>query len=101
LIVCGSGEDTLDKVNNILKDKFNIDFVLMDINLPGEYNGITLMHKLKNDFDIFTKIPFIAQTAYAMSNERDKLINEGFDEYLSKPIKKTELENVVQKVLVL
>ncbi len=99
LIICGSGEETLDKLNELLIDQFDIDFILMDINLPGEYDGITLMHKIKKEWSILKNKPFIAQTAYAMSNEREKFIDEGFDGYLSKPIKKTELENVVEKVL--
>lgn len=99
LIICGSGEDTLDKLTELVVDQFNIDFVLMDINLPGKYDGVKLMHKIKKEWSIFKTIPFIAQTAYAMSHEREKFIDEGFDEYLSKPIKKTELENIVEKVL--
>lgn len=99
LIICGSGEETLDKLTELIIDQFNIDFVLMDINLPGKYDGIKLMHKIKKEWSIFKTKPFIAQTAYAMSHERDKFMDEGFDEYLSKPIKKTELENVVEKVL--
>jgi len=99
LIICGSGEDTLDKLTELVVDQFNIDFVLMDINLPGKYDGVKLMHKIKKEWSIFKTIPFIAQTAYAMSHEREKFMDEGFDEYLSKPIKKTELENIVEKVL--
>lgn len=99
LIIAGSGEDALEKLTDLTNDKFNIDFVLMDINLPGQYDGIKLMHQIKKDWKSFSKIPFIAQTAYAMSNEREKLLAEGFDEYLSKPIKKSELISVVEKVL--
>jgi signal transduction histidine kinase/CheY-like chemotaxis protein len=99
LVVCGSGEETLDKLTDLAIDRFKIDFVLMDINLPGEFDGIKLMHRIKKDWPVMDNIPFIAQTAYAMSNEREKLLNEGFDEYLSKPIKKTELISVVEKVL--
>lgn len=99
LIIADSGEDALEKLTDLMNEKFNIDFVLMDINLPGDYNGIKLMHKLKKEWKLFTKIPFIAQTAYAMSNDREKLISEGFNEYLSKPIRKTELVSVIEKVL--
>lgn len=99
LIIAGSGEDALEKLTDLTNDKFNIDFVLMDINLPGQYDGIKLMHEIKKDWKSFSKVPFIAQTAYAMSNEREKLLAEGFDEYLSKPIKKSELISVVEKVL--
>ena len=99
LIIAGSGEQALEKLTELLNDNFNIDFVLMDINLPGEYNGIKLMHKMKEDWDLFSKIPFIAQTAYAMSNDRIMLLEEGFNEYISKPIRKNELIAAVEKVL--
>jgi len=99
LIIAGSGEDALEKLTKLTDDKFAVDFVLMDINLPGQYDGIKLMHQIKKDWKSFSDIPFIAQTAYAMSNEREKLLAEGFNEYLSKPIKKTELMSVVEKVL--
>lgn len=101
LIICGSGEDAIDKMNKIIVNKYVPDFVLMDINLPGEYNGIKLMHHLKKEYEIMRDVPYIAQTAYAMSNEKDKLIKEGFDEYISKPIKRTELIEVVENVLLL
>ncbi len=99
LVVCGSGEETLDELTKLALDQFIIDFVLMDINLPGEFDGISLMHRIKKDWPVMKSTPFIAQTAYAMSNEKEKLLNEGFDEYLSKPIKKTELISVIEKVL--
>lgn len=99
LIIADSGEDALEKLTDLMNENYNVDFVLMDINLPGDYNGIKLMHKIKKDWKLFSKIPFIAQTAYAMSNDREKLIAEGFNEYLSKPIRKTELVSVIEKVL--
>jgi CheY-like chemotaxis protein len=99
LIISGSGEEALDNLK-IIKDKeFTIDFVLMDINLPGEWDGIKLMHHIKGNWEGFEKIPFIAQTAYAMANERGLLLEEGFDAYLSKPIKKSELANSISSVL--
>jgi signal transduction histidine kinase len=99
LVIADSGEDALKKLADLIKEDYKIDFVLMDINLPGDYNGISLMHKMKQKYEIFENIPFIAQTAYAMSNDREKLMDEGFNEYLSKPIRKTELSKIVEEIL--
>jgi len=43
-------------------------------------------------------IPVIALTANAISGEREKYIKLGFDEYLSKPIDKKELERVLKRI---
>ncbi len=99
LTIAGSGEDALEKLNDLDNNNSNYDFVLMDINLPGQYDGISLMHKMKQDWKEYNNIPFIAQTAYAMSAERGKLLAKGFDEYLSKPIKKSDLISVIEIVL--
>jgi len=99
LIISGSGEEALENLRILKEKEFTIDFVLMDINLPGEWDGIKLMHHIKENWEILANTPFIAQTAYAMSNERDLLLAEGFDEYLSKPIKRSELANSIRKVL--
>ncbi|GEM_PF-2226076 len=59
-----------------------IDIVLMDIQMPV-INGIDAtkaIKKLKKD------IPVLAQTAYAMDGDMEKFLNEGCDDYISKPI---------------
>jgi len=99
LIISGSGEEALENLNILKEKEFSIDFVLMDINLPGEWDGIKLMHHIKENREEFKEIPFIAQTAYAMANERDNLLAEGFDAYLSKPIRRSELAKSISTVL--
>ncbi|MBW4578139.1 MAG: response regulator [Tildeniella nuda ZEHNDER 1965/U140] len=58
--------------------------ILMDIHLPGE-DGIALTHQLKAD-DRYCSIPIIAQTAMAMSGDRDLCLEAGTVAYISKPI---------------
>jgi len=75
----------------IIKGDITIDLVLMDIKLP-DINGLELtkmFRKLKND------LPVIALTAYALSGDREKAINAGCSEYLSKPVKREDLLDVV------
>jgi PAS domain S-box-containing protein len=73
-----------------------IDLVLMDIKMPV-LSGIDAAIKIRNEKK---QIPIIAQTAYAMQDDRKKYTESGlFDEYLSKPISKESLFAVMQKFL--
>ena len=60
------------------------DLILCDIQLPGA-DGVEVCRQLKQDPDL-QKIPLVAITAYAMVGDREKLLGEGFNGYLSKPI---------------
>jgi len=86
-----TGKEALDLFNR--EDHF--DLILMDIQLPG-INGYeaTKLIKAHN-----TNVPVIAQTAYALSGEREYSISEGCDDYISKPIKKEILFDILKKYL--
>jgi len=75
------------------KEKF--DLILMDINMPNK-NGLEAMKSIK---EINNKIPIIALTANAVSGDKEKYINEGFDDYLAKPIDNDALKFVLNKYL--
>jgi two-component system cell cycle response regulator len=62
----------------------NPDLILCDIQLPG-VDGLEVCRQLKAD-PVLRKVPLVAVTAYAMVGDREKLLMEGFDGYLSKPI---------------
>ena len=68
-------------VEAVKKDN-GIDLVLMDIKMP-EMNGYEATHEIKK---INPNIPIIAQTAYALAGEKEKILSAGCDDYLSKPI---------------
>src|ERR1051325_3667328 len=71
--------------------------ILMDIQLPG-MDGITAMKQLKADATT-AKIPIIAITASAMTNNRQAMLAEGFDGYQTKPISLKEFLGEVERVL--
>jgi two-component system cell cycle response regulator len=60
------------------------ELILCDIQLPGA-DGVEVCRQLKQNPDL-KKIPLVAVTAYAMVGDRERLLGEGFDGYLSKPI---------------
>lgn len=75
-----------EAVDLILHDK-SIQIVLMDIRLP-DIDGFETTQKIKA---IRPDIPIIAQTAYAMYNDRELCLKNGCDDYISKPLDKDVL----------
>ncbi|MEN8120430.1 MAG: response regulator [Bacteroidota bacterium] len=65
-----------------LFSEHNVDLVLLDIQLPG-MDGYEVLDHLKK---INPKIQVIAQTAYSMSDDKDKCIELGCSDFLSKPL---------------
>ena len=59
--------------------------------------GVETFHKLEEISGFNT--PVIALTANAISGMREKYINEGFNDYLSKPIQKNDLNVIINKFL--
>ncbi len=85
------------KSKAVSKDPF--DVMLLDINLPSPWDGISLMKEIRKQFPDTKNTPFIAQTAYAMAGDKDHYLDAGFNDYISKPINKTELLTMIQKQL--
>ncbi len=91
------GEEALKAVEDAHHRKEIYNVVLMDINLPVPWDGIRLMKKIKDEFPEYHRTAFIAQTAYAMSGDRERFLEEGFDDYISKPIAKNVLLMTIEK----
>lgn len=75
--------------------KPQIQIVLMDIRLP-DMDGLKATQKIKA---IRPDIPIIAQTAYAMYNDRDLCLANGCDDYISKPLSKDLLFDKINKYI--
>jgi signal transduction histidine kinase len=71
------------------------DLILLDINMPV-MSGFEFLSEIKKE-GIKTKI--IAQTAYAMPHERERCLSAGCTGYISKPVKKLELFEVINSAL--
>jgi len=73
----------------------NVDFVLMDIKMPV-MNGYEAVKIIRENN---TRIPIVAQTAYAMTEERQLAIEAGCNYYITKPIKSGELYDIFKEIL--
>jgi len=71
------------------------DLVLMDIQMP-EMDGHEATRLIRKEPG-FDSLPIVALTAHAMAGEREKCLNSGMNDYLSKPIKTQELYAVLTK----
>lgn len=78
---------------NIVENTKKIDIILMDIKMP-EVNGIEATRYIKH---IRPEIPIVAQTAFAMDNDKQTCLAAGCSDYISKPIKISTLLDVVYK----
>lgn len=91
LIWVKSGEEAL----GVCKVNKAIDLVLMDIKLPGidGYEATRIIKAMNKD------VPIIAQTAYAMDSDSERSKKAGCDDFISKPILKDKLFNILAKYL--
>ncbi|MCX8107042.1 MAG: ATP-binding protein [Ignavibacterium album] len=81
-----------------LVNSFTYDIILMDINLKGELNGVETTREIRK-LEQYRDTPIIAVTAYALHDEREKILSSGFTGYLSKPFKKDDLIKTLNDVL--
>jgi CheY-like chemotaxis protein len=74
------------------------DLVLLDISLP-EMDGTEVLRRLRADARL-QALPVIALTAHAMAGDREKYLNAGFNDYVTKPIVDEQvLLDAIQKLL--
>ncbi|MBR4618574.1 MAG: response regulator [Bacilli bacterium] len=91
-VLIDNGEECLNRINN----KENYDIILMDDMMP-KMRGTEVFAKLKQIPNF--KTPVIILTANALSGMREAYINQGFNDYLAKPIEKAELDRVLKTYL--
>ncbi len=86
-----NGKEAIDFINK----NSDIDIVLMDIQLPDidGYEASRIIKGKRKD------IPIIAQTAYVMSEDRNKAISAGCNDYITKPLEKDDILKLINKYI--
>jgi len=91
-------EDGQQALETLAEEQF--DLVLMDIRMPnldGEEALRIIRHETPAGVD--QGIPVVALTAHALKEDRERLLNQGFDGYLSKPVDIQSLERILQNIV--
>ncbi|NOX65961.1 MAG: PAS domain S-box protein [Chlorobi bacterium] len=74
------------------------DAILMDINMQREMDGTKAAEIIKQ-MDEYKDVPIIAVTAYAMVGDREKYLQAGFADYISKPFSKNDLIELLDRTI--
>ncbi|NJO69685.1 MAG: response regulator [Bacteroidetes bacterium] len=82
-----------DAIQNVQKEV--PDLILMDISLP-DMSGYDATREIKK---MYPHIIIIAQTAYAASEDKEKALNSGCDDHISKPIRSNDLLSIINQYL--
>ena len=93
--MASSGEDALQILTTS-----RFDAILMDIKMPG-MDGYAATAKIRAGSQFGnSRVPIIAMTAHAMSDDRSKALRAGMDDYISKPVDVTQLTRILLQWLV-
>ena len=90
--VAGNGQVAVEKVS-----QHHYDVVLMDMMMPV-MNGIDATREIRKGEAPGRRLPIIAMTANAMESDRESCIEAGMDDYISKPIRAQELQEMLQRL---
>ncbi len=95
---------SVDVVNNGYEavqalQKSQYTLVLMDVQMP-EFDGLEATRTIRKSETPEVHIPIIALTAHAMKGDRERCLEAGMDDYLSKPLRPKELMAVLDKWII-
>lgn len=79
------------KAIEYVKEHNDTDLILMDMRMP-DMDGLTASVEIKK---MAPDVIIIAQTAYALAGEREKILDAGCDDYVSKPISGRQLLEMI------
>jgi two-component system sensor histidine kinase/response regulator len=92
VVVAGNGKEAVS-----LYQQGGFDIILMDVQMPvmGGFEATALIRKGEENTGL--RIPIIALTAHAMKGDRERCLEAGMDEYISKPIRSEELSKAIRQ----
>ncbi len=93
VVLANNGQEAIDQLNVTN----NIDLVLMDCQMPvmDGYEATANIRQLLKERDTAVYLPIIAMTANAMSSDRQKCLDAGMDDFISKPYSIIQLQEIL------
>jgi two-component system, cell cycle response regulator DivK len=88
-----SGEEGMQR----LSENHELDFVILDIQLPG-MDGVEVLRRIR-EMDAARTLPVIAMTSYAMSGDRQRLLDAGCSGYIDKPVDPARVIDQIREIL--
>jgi CheY-like chemotaxis protein len=94
VVVANNGRQAIEKIN-----EQEFDIVFMDVQMP-EMDGATATGEIrKREQTTGRHIPIVAMTAHAMKGDKEKCLEAGMDDYVSKPIRRKDLADVIARIV--
>ena len=91
--VVGNGLEALDAL-----ERKAYTLVLMDVQMP-EMDGLEATVAIRAREENGTRLPIVAMTANAMEGERQRCLDHGMDDYISKPFRTQEVKEVLSRLI--
>jgi len=91
--IANNGQEAINKVC-----QNDYDLILMDCQMPV-LDGYSATRKIRTLDNKKKNIPIIAMTAHAMKGDREKCLDAGMDDYITKPVKSDILQSILLKWL--
>jgi|GEM_PF-3924267 len=96
VVIASNGKKAIDALDKS-KDK-PFDLILMDCQMP-EMNGYETTKTIRSTMPDEDRLPIIALTANAMEGDRQRCLDAGMDDYLTKPFTRAQLTSILEKWL--
>ncbi|NUM47039.1 MAG: response regulator [Anaerolineales bacterium] len=97
--VANNGREAVEVIHDVFRAGNRYGLILMDIQMPemDGYTATARIRSLEKEYGLHT--PIIAMTAHAMKGDRERSIEAGMDDYLSKPVQLEMLRDMLERWL--
>lgn len=96
--VAGDGKQAIGLIEDMLKTKEKYDLIIMDLQMPT-MNGFDATKSIRSSIQGYENIPIIGLSALAMKGDKEKALEAGCTDYVTKPIEPNELREKVNYYL--